>query len=182
MKNVVKLLLFASVAAFISCEAPDATENDNKAGEQDSNAYVISTPMYPECWINEHTLQREVVHTPPWASKIDSSWQDSYGYRDFFRNAGPQMPKLINVSFWALFPKTEIDAKLVVGIDSMETQTFWVGIELKDSIKTANEWQKFNISLGTPAKTGPDHRLTVYVWGFDKQRMYVDDFAVSYTY
>lgn len=181
MKTHYFLWLIIPLAALIACEPT----NDTKQGDVDqidSNVRILSSDLQPNCWFNENTLQKEVYHTQPWASKLDSTWTDSYGFRSSFSDLGKGIPKSINIGFWGLFTNPKSDTKLVIGIDSVTTQVFWAGIDLKDSVKEANVWREFNYTMVVPPNLRPDDRLTVYVWSFDKQLLYVDDLKISLVY
>jgi hypothetical protein len=181
MKRSLYLFLLVPFLAFYACEPTDETADEN-ADKVDSNMRILATDMYPNCWFNEQTLQNEVVHSKPWASKVDSTWSDSYGFRTALKDLGKEIPKSFTVNFWGLFPTPNSDTKLVIGIDSLTTQVFWAGIDLKDSVKEANVWREFTITLATPPNLRPDDRLTIYIWSFDKKILYVDDLKVSFTY
>jgi hypothetical protein len=182
MKNILMAAVVMSGLLVTGCDAPDENTNTIVANTSDSNARIVGTDMHPYCWFNENTLQKEVVHTRPWASKLTENFPDSYGFRGYFKDMGVTMPVNIEINFWAYFPEKNIRSSLVIGVDSADNQVAWIGVELKDSIREAKTWQRLHINIATPAKAGMDDRLTIYVWSNEKKEMYVDDFEVKFTY
>jgi hypothetical protein len=181
MKKQLYFFFLIAACTLAACEPPPEGE-DLDPTQLAANEFKISSEMHPDCWFNTHTLQKEVYHSRPWASKMNESWEYSYGFKSLFKDINDKMPKKIDISFWALFPKTGMDSKLVIGIDSVETNIFWVGISLTDSIKQTNEWQQIHYTLFPPVKAGLDDKLTVFVWSFDKQLLYIDDLDLKFTY
>lgn len=182
MKSFTYFIAMIAVAFLASCGSSPEEDKKVKANPEDANARVLSSDMYFNCWFNEHTLQKGMVHSKPMASKLDSANTDSYGFRGYIRDLGDNVPKGVKISFWTLWKQTGVNAKLVLGIDSAETSKFWAGVDLIDTVKTANQWQQVKCYLNFPKKTKMDDRVTIYVWSIDKKEMYVDDMELKFIY
>lgn len=180
MKTFYIFMFIAVVDLLTACDA--TTEKEVSLTTEDSTARVLTTDMYLNCWINEHTLQKEIFHSAPFGSKLDTSWADSYGLRAFVKDLGNELPKFVKVDFWALYPVKEMNSKLIVSVDSVDKNKMWVGLDLKDSVKAANAWQHFQAKLTLPRRISPEDKVTIYVTSSDKQVMYVDDLTIKFLY
>jgi hypothetical protein len=180
MKTVYLFMFMAVVTLMAACDA--TTEKEVTLAAEDSTARVLSSDMYLNCWINEQTLQKEIFHSAPFGSKLDSGWADSYGLRAYVKDLGNELPKFVKVDFWAYYPATGINSKLVVSVDSLDKNKLWVGLDLKDSVKATNVWQHFNAKLTLPKRISPEDNVTVYVTSPDKKVMYVDDLTIKFLY
>lgn len=180
MKRIFLFSLIISACIIAACDAPQEPKNDTPVVKEDPNSVNIKTEMYPNCWFNEHTLQRTIVHSKPFASKMDSSWVDSYGLRCYLRDVVEGMPKSITIDFWALFVKNSFNAKVVVSIDSVDKSKFWVGGEIKDLVKTPDQWEQINYKLTLPPKLSPDDKITVYIMCPKENVLYIDDLTVKF--
>lgn len=182
MKSISYFIAMLAIVLFASCGSSSEDDKKTKVNPEDANARVIASDVHYYCWFNEHTLQKGIVHSKPLASKIDSVYPDSYGFRGYFRDLGDNVPKGVRVSFWTYWKETGANAKLVFGVDSADVNTFWVGMDLIDTVKTANQWQRVNCYLNFPKKTRMDDKLTVYLWSVDKKEMYMDDLELKFIY
>jgi|WetSurMetagenome_2_1015567.scaffolds.fasta_scaffold321327_2 hypothetical protein len=181
MKSFNLLLVAVLLGLFCSCD-PANNSNQQAGTMTDSNTRVLSSDLYPNCWFNEHTLQKQVVHSKPFASKTDSVWSDSYGFRGYFGDLGDKIPKFVVIDFWTLFTRTALKADLFVSIDSIGKSKLWTGANLIDSVKTANQWQNIHCQFTLPQNLLPSDQITIYVSNHEKKNIYVDDFVIKFLY
>jgi hypothetical protein len=180
-KNFINLLII--ILLFIAgCDHTQEQKGNISAFGADSNARILQSDIYPNCWIGQNSLQKEVFRSKPWASKIDSATTDSYGFRGFVMDLGENIPKFVVVDLWTLFSKTDLKADLILSVDSVSKQKFWGGASLIDSIKTAGEWRNIHCKFTLPAQLSPEDQITIYVWNHENEPIYVDDFAVEFLY
>lgn len=165
MKSFHYLFLLLAITVFAACEANEAkkeTKAENQPAE-DAKTRTLSSDMYLNCWFNEHTLQKNIFRSKPMASKLDSTWTDSYGLRAYIRDITDELPRFVSVRFWTYWRKPGVDAKMVVALDSLGANKFWTAVDLKDSVKSANQWQQIRCKLTLPQKIHRDDRVTIYV-------------------
>ncbi len=180
MKSLYILLAVIILGMFASCDP--TTEKDAANAAIDSTSRTISSSAMPNCWINEESLQREVFHSAPYASRLDTAWQYSYGIRAMVKDLSNELPKSVDVSFWAMMPATGINSTLVLSVDSVDKNKAWVGLSLKDSIKTANQWKLIKANIPMPAQVTMDDKVTIYIWSVDQKLMYIDDVDFKFIY
>jgi hypothetical protein len=181
MKNIVFTCLLGGMLFAASCSF-DENENSNTVDSTEKTIRTYQTDMYPDCWTTESSLQKAVVHTPPFASRVDTAFPFSYGFISYFRDISDVRPQRVSVNFWTLFPKTGANANLVVTIDSVTKTIFWQSLPLMDSVKKASEWKNINCRVALPGNVGPDDKIRIYVWCPDKQEIFVDDLTVKFIY
>lgn len=177
MKKYLIFLLSLSTL-LLACDDEDKAK---EVAQVNNPERVIESKCDPNYWINERTLQSEVVHSAPYASRLDTAFNESYGFRSLCSQIGEGIPRFVQVNFWAQFPAKDIAAKLVVSVDSVGKNKFWLGQDLKDSIKAINTWQKFNMKFTLNTNLSPEDQITVYVWSFDKKLLYIDDLELRFT-
>ena len=122
------------------------------------------------------------MHTPPYASRVDTAFPFSYGFSGFLRDISEVSPRAIVVNFWTYFPRTGINANLVVSVDSAAKIKSWTGWSLLDSVKTASQWQQIRCKFALPGNMKPDDKISVYIWCPDRKEIFVDDLAVKFLY
>jgi len=155
------------------------------SGGKDKDAKVpgvttFTNDMESTGWINQYTLSKEIAHSGKFSSRIDSIMQYSFGFSEFFKNISDTLPEQVNIDLWLLYPQTGINSTLVVSIDSIGKSIFWTGQELKDSVKTANQWKEVKTSFTLPVNIMPTDKISIYVWNKDKKAFYIDDMKVSF--
>jgi hypothetical protein len=148
-----------------------------------SRIKTFSTEMLPACWFNENTLQQKVVRSGAFASRIDSVNSYSYGFKSFFAQLDSTIPRRINISLWLRAQDMDIDADLVVSIDSTDKNKFWAAVALKDSLKKSDTWQQIQCKLTLPKRViRPEDKVIVYVWGKNAKEIFIDDLSVAFEY
>jgi hypothetical protein len=176
MKKYILFLLSLSTMLFACNDADKKTDE----AQANNNERVIASTCEPNYWFNEQTLQSEVVHSAPFASKLDTTYNESYGFRSLCSRINNGIPRFVHVNFWAQFPTKDVTAKLVVSVDSVGKNKFWLGQDLKDSIKELNTWQRFNMQFTLNQNLSPEDQITIYVWSFDKKLLYIDDLELKF--
>ena len=177
MKFYVCVSVISSLLLLYACGTDDQNSGNTEIKKRD-----FSTEMYPDCWINEQTLEKNIVHSGKYASHIDSAYPFSYGFCERIGNIDDMLPKKANIKVWVLYRVVGTPADLVFSIDSVQKNKFWIGIPLKDSVIKANEWTEIKCQITLPGKISPEDKIGIYVWGKAKKELYIDDLSISFEY
>lgn len=176
MKKYIILAVILCVAIlFVACSGNNEDKKENSTG-----AASFSNDLESAGWMNQQTLTKETAHSGKFSSRIDSVFQYSFGFADLFKNISETLPEKVDIDFWMLYPQTGIKTNLVVSIDSLGKNIFWSGLELKDSIKTPNQWQEIKATVNLPANIMATDKIAVYIWNNDKKSAYIDDLKVTF--
>jgi len=179
MKNILFVFLIGFMLLVVSCDFDNEKVNTQKDTIV-TKGRTFQTDMYPDCWINKFTLQKAVVHTPPYASRIDPAFPFSYGFCSLVEDISDTIPRTMLVNFWTLFPKTRINARLVMSIDSASVNKFWTSLPLMDSVKEASVWKQLLCKFELPTALKRGEKISTYVYCPDKQEIYIDDLKVIF--
>jgi hypothetical protein len=171
-KNLAYLLVLCVIAFLSACSG-------NKSNLEPGTK-KISSNLEDLSWMNQFTLVKDVAHSGRFSSKLDSVNQFSFGYSGTFNSISDTLPASVDVSVWVYYPQTGINGSIVISIDSVNKNIYWKGIPLKDSIKTANQWQEVKGSFEIPKKIMPTDNVKIYVWSSDKRSFYMDDLTLLF--
>ena len=141
----------------------------------------FSSSMEDDGWMNQHTIIKGFGHTGVYCSKIDTVNRFSYGFTRMFKNIDSTfLPTRVEIHFWTLFKKTGVTTNLVVSVDNSVKNIYWAGLDLKDNVKKADEWQYITAAYSLPAEIKPDDRISIYVWNPNDNVCYIDDLEVKF--
>lgn len=176
MRTLNIFIVFACTIIFLSaCSGNKEDKNNNKSG-----TVSFSNDLETSGWMNQSTVTKEFAHSGRCSSRIDSVSQFSFGFADFFYNISDIIPEKVDVNFWILCPQKEIRSNLVVSIDSIGKNIFWIGIDLKDSVPVLNQWKEVKSTINLPADILATDKISIYVWSNDKKVFYLDDLKVTF--
>jgi hypothetical protein len=173
-KNLHYVILLVVMVMFVSCS------EKNKPVEHEPGTILVANDLENMAWINLQTLSKDVAHSGRFSSRLDSLTEFSFGYSNTFSNLSDTLPFSVDVSLWIYYPELKINSSLVISIDSVNKNIFWKGIPLIDSIKTANQWQKINVTFELPKKIMPTDQLRIYVLNNEKRKFYMDDLSLLF--
>lgn len=169
-----RLLILSTLTTTIACYNPKNIETD-----ENSPIIKFTSPMSPCSWTNENTLQSEIYHSPPYSSRIDSSFEYSCTFNAKMGDIGYPEALYVNVNLFCYFPEKIHDLLIVFAIDSANVNKHWISKSIMDSISSPNTWQQVNLSYVFPQNLSPEYKLSIYAWSPERQLCYIDDFEIS---
>jgi len=147
---------------------------------QEPGTTEVSSDLENISWMNQYTLVKDVARSGRYSSKVDSINRFSFGFSNTFAHINDTLPLNVDVSVWLYYSRKGINSSLVMSIDSAGKNVYWKGIPLKDSIKTAGNWQEIRNTFEIPKRIIPDELLKIYVWNNDKSPFFLDDMKLVF--
>lgn len=131
--------------------------------------------------MNYYTISELKAHSGKFSSKIDSTNQFSVAYKDLLKNMKPEGEVITKIRFsaWVLVETVPSSVSLVGALgDGINKPIAWVGYDVKDKIKTPNEWVKIEGDINVPENYADNIKFNAYLFSANKEVAFVDDFEI----
>jgi hypothetical protein len=86
----------------------------------------------------------------------------------------------LNVEFRMLQNTLNHNAKLVLQASGNDFRHYWKGFDIKNSFKEINTWTKYNFNIVVPDSIKQADLVKVYIYNPSKEKVYIDDFQISF--
>jgi|GEM_PF-1650283 len=134
-------------------------------------------------WINSRTIGKFGGATGgEYCSKIDSSFEYSYGFSKLLNEISPNLVKRIKVGVSVKLDKLDKKSFLIVSVNGPNNEKiYWTGHELTSIAKETGKWYKLNVEDVLPNGYKPEGAsVGIYVWNPNKNVVYVDDYVIQF--